>query len=63
MAAAWGPLTRISAKAETPGGVAQAAMVSFSKATEINISKKKGEPRDGIWLDMESERRGVFKRR
>ena len=34
MAAAWGPLIRISAKAEIPGGVAQAAMVSFSKAME-----------------------------
>ncbi len=30
-----GPLMRIRARAETPGGVEQAAMVSFSKATGI----------------------------
>ena len=51
------------ARAETPGGVAQAAMVSFSKATEMNISKKKGEPRGRNLADMESERREVSKRK
>jgi hypothetical protein len=34
IAEALGPLNRIRARAETPGGVAQAATVSFSKAME-----------------------------
>ena len=34
MTEARGPVSRIRARAETPGGVAQAAMVSFSKAME-----------------------------
>jgi hypothetical protein len=41
-----GPLMRIRARAETPGGVEQAAMVSFSKATGITqwqISEPLGE--------------------
>ena len=33
---ACGPLIRISARAETPGGVAQAVMVSFSNAMTAN---------------------------
>ena len=63
MTEARGPLSRMKARAETPGGVAQAAMVSFSKATEMNISKKKGEPRGRNLADMESERREVSKRK
>jgi len=34
-----GPLIRIKASAEVPGGVAQAVMVSFSKATEAILSQ------------------------
>jgi hypothetical protein len=34
-----GPLIRIKASAEVPGGVAQAVMVSFSKATEATLSQ------------------------
>ena len=33
---ACGPLIRIIARAETPGGVAQAVMVSFSNAIAVN---------------------------
>ena len=43
MAAALGPLIRSKARAETPGGVAQAAMVSFSKAMESEFFQKEGQ--------------------
>jgi hypothetical protein len=41
MVAALGPLTRIRAKAEIPGGVALAAIVSFSKAMEDKSFQKR----------------------
>ena len=40
MTEARGPLSRMKARAETPGGVAQAAMVSFSKAMERKSFQK-----------------------
>jgi hypothetical protein len=45
MEEACGPLSRIKARAETPGGVAQAAMVSFSKAIGFHHSKNKERSR------------------
>jgi len=48
-----GPLIRIKASAEVPGGVAQAVMVSFSKATEATLSQimvSLGE--SNLWVEV-----------
>ena len=48
-----GPLMRIRASADVPGGVAQAVMVSFSKATEVTLSQimvSLGE--SNLWVEV-----------
>ena len=58
-----GPLRRIRARAEVPGGVAQAVMVSFSKGTGTTLSQIIGSlGESNLWRYVEGKTLGLIQR-